>query len=567
MNGWIYIFYSAAGPDGCRFYDAMGNHGSGPRGRLSRFTMLPDETTVDPSTEFVLFETLAMAQAMHSSGNVAFGKDGLVYVTVGDTGHNPRALGGGVSQDLSNLLGSIIRVTDTGAIPSSNPHTGAGSVRCRTGGNTAGAPCQEIFASGLRNPFRMAMNPNVEGTRFYVNDVGGNSWEEISEGGEGFAGANYGWPLYEGPECTNAYTRGTGDQCPSTMLASCTAPVHSYPHRDPRTLLIGDTPGGPGGCVTGAAFVPDGVWPAEYEGAYLYTDYVHGEFMMFDSRRQGSKQVSAFRPRTASDRVIVLQFGPFNGNAGSALFYLNRSPPSLNRITFVGGRNRAPVAVVATSGPTFSAAAGLVVQFDASGSSDADGDSLVFSWDFEGRGTADSTAESPSHTFSTNGVFFAALTVSDGQGGSDAATVRIDVGNLPPHPVIVSPSDEARFAVGDVLTLDGTASDEEDGLLGELSLTWEVRRHHNEHWHPFLTKTAGNGIQLAPAPQPEDLLSTNTSYLEILLTAEDSLGRRATTRRLVLPKTVTLEFATSPPALDLLIAGDRVGTPFTVVLW
>ena len=97
-----------------------------------------------------------------------------------------------------------------------------------------------------------------------------------------------------------------------------------------------------------------------------------------------ARQVFPERP-AGNGRVISTEFGSYNGAAKGALFYVDRVD-GLHRIAFVGAQNRAPTAVAAAVGPTFSVAAPLVVQFDASGSTDIDGDSLVFSWDFEGRG-------------------------------------------------------------------------------------------------------------------------------------------------------------------------------------
>jgi glucose/arabinose dehydrogenase len=102
------------------------------------------------------------------------------------------------------MLGKILRITRDGAIPASNPFQGANSGRCNvTGITTVGNWCQETFASGLRNPFRISFDPNAAATRFFINDVGQNTWEEIDEG---LAGADYGWNVREGHQA-NGSTR------------------------------------------------------------------------------------------------------------------------------------------------------------------------------------------------------------------------------------------------------------------------------------------------------------------------------------------------------------------------
>ena len=72
------------------------------------------------------------------------------------------------------LLAKILRITSDGEIPPDNPFMGSDSARCYTNGRTTvGYKCQETYAWGLRNPFRIAFDPDVTGTTFRINDVGG----------------------------------------------------------------------------------------------------------------------------------------------------------------------------------------------------------------------------------------------------------------------------------------------------------------------------------------------------------------------------------------------------------
>ena len=92
-----------------------------------------------------------------------------------------------------------------------------------------------------------------------------------------------------------------------------------------------------------------------------------------------------------------------------------------------------------------------------------------------------------SHTYSTGGMYTASLTVRDTSGAEDTATVRIDAGNAAPAATIVSPSQDELFSVGEKITLQGSATDSEDGPLPDSALSWEVLQHHNNsHTHPFL---------------------------------------------------------------------------------
>ena len=130
------------------------------------------------------------------------------------------------------------------------------------------------------------------------------------------------------------------------------------------------------------------------------------------------------------------------------------------------------------------------------------------------------------------------LTVNDGNGGIGTTTVRVDAGNLPPQPVIATPTSGQQFSVGEILTLSGSANDPEDGSLGDVHLTWEVRQHHHTHYHPYLDPTVGNNLTVV-APEPEDFFSTDDSYIEVRLTATDSKGLSTTVSRNVEPRSST----------------------------
>lgn len=162
---------------------------------------------------------------------MAFGNDGYLYVAIGNGGSRRVR----VAQDLGDTLGKIIRLTEDGEIPAGNPYMGSDSARCHINGippagSPSGTMCQEIWSSGLRNPFRFVMDPNTtDHVRFYVNDVGGAKWEEISEGGTQYEAANYGWPYREGP-CS----LGSFDDCadPPQDLVD---PLYWYAHNNDGT--------------------------------------------------------------------------------------------------------------------------------------------------------------------------------------------------------------------------------------------------------------------------------------------------------------------------------------------
>eukprot|EP00561_Arcocellulus_cornucervis_P006408 CAMPEP_0185819140 /NCGR_PEP_ID=MMETSP1322-20130828/21759_1 /TAXON_ID=265543 /ORGANISM="Minutocellus polymorphus, Strain RCC2270" /LENGTH=1280 /DNA_ID=CAMNT_0028516321 /DNA_START=291 /DNA_END=4133 /DNA_ORIENTATION=+ len=564
---WIYLFHNYNKHGDCNA-NVEKDGDEGPVNRLSRYVIDTSSMKIDPDSELVLFETPPLYSSSHNSGDIAFGKDGKLYITVGDAGTRVKENSAGVTmpQALDRLVGKIIRLNDDGSIPSDNPYTGADSTRCRASG-LSGNPmikCQEIWATGLRNPYRFAFNPNVEHTQFYINEVGRNMWERILPGGDDFKGANYGFPFRQGM-CDTGKTEGSSCQ-PSEFDDA----IHWYRHDEED-----------GGACTGGAFYPnDAGWPADFQDGYFYAEYAYGGINRISP---GGKEcaypkcdppVSAFSPTmktfSPTKKVVSLQFGPHKG--GKALYYMTRGDTGtkgdtgLFRIAYTGSNNRNPKAFIEAENTV--GFAPLTVTFDGTGSYDPDGDQITFEWDFQGDGTVDSTEPKPTFVFTGPGTFYAKLVVKDGKGGSAKTTIRIDADNTPPLPKIISPKPSDTFAVGDIFKLVGSAFDPEDGDLPDTALTWEVRQHHNYHYHPFLDPgTPGNNFDLWPAPEPEDFDASLTSYLAIRLTATDSKGLSATTEIIVKPKVVEIELDSVPSGLTLIANGDKFITPTTITTW
>jgi len=251
-NGRVFLYYtrpSAGAPGSCV-------------NRVSRFLM--NGNTIDPASEVVLLDNIGSPAGNHNGGDLEVGNDGFLYVAVGDGGSDPRGNSGSAgnndaAQDRSLLNGKILRIDrETGAPAPGNPYTGAGTDACGTRGNTSATPtsiCQEIFAYGLRNPWRFAFDPNTGATRFYINDVGQNTREEVNLG---ILGANYGYPAREG-QCA----QGSNPLCPPPAAnLGFTQPITDYPHN----------PTNGGDYITGGAFVPNGAWSSTYDGGYLFAD-------------------------------------------------------------------------------------------------------------------------------------------------------------------------------------------------------------------------------------------------------------------------------------------------------
>jgi glucose/arabinose dehydrogenase len=157
---------------------------------------------------------------IHNGGGLAFGPDGYLYVGVGDGGpqEDPREYG----QDVTKLAGKVLRLDvenvdgDGDLIPAANPF--AGEQGCSDG-------CDEIFAYGFRNPWRLTFDSG----NLWVADVGLRNFEEIDIV---TAGENYGWDAMEGPACRNE----PGQPCTITGVP----PVAYYAqHRQRRGAISG----------------------------------------------------------------------------------------------------------------------------------------------------------------------------------------------------------------------------------------------------------------------------------------------------------------------------------------
>jgi len=498
-----------------------------------------------------------------------FGVDGMLYVTTGDSGQRDI----GWAQKRSNLHGNIIRITDSGGIPEDNPFTGEETARCNETGETDDdLICQEVFAYGLRNPFRFAMDPHMtDKVRFLVSDVGQKTWEEISVGGTDYAGANYGWPLIEGPCDLNSVDKGCSIGDPTSEL---TDPLYWYQHNVEEQ-----------GCAVGIAIPPPtSDWPSPYNdpSSFFFADFVFGE--LYHVTEEPGTGCSTCTPPTHSFRnetfhewgaPIGLKFGPYidhseeNGDATSplALYYTYRKDfIYVRRIVYKGGQNFSPTVSISVNA-TNVVVGKEAIEFDASATTDRNHatESLTYSWDFGDGRTARGMVVS--HRFNASGVYRVELTVEDPLGAIGQSFLTVSVG-APPSVTILQPAEGARFAVGDVLTLMGTGTDHLGNPLDSTQLTWEVRQHHANHFHPFLdADTPGNNLTLTKAPSPEDLFAAGNSYLEILLTGTDNDGVPTTVSRKVLPKTVHLDFDTEPTGLVLSLDEELLTMPHRALSW
>jgi glucose/arabinose dehydrogenase len=332
ITGHVYIFYTREVSGTCV-------------NRVSRFTMAGN--TINPGTERVLLDNVASTNANHNGGDLEFGNDGYLYVAIGDAGCDPRgnsgcASGNDAGQDLSLLNGKILRISgSSGLAAPGNPFVGgANATNCRLLGTTAAptARCTEIYAWGLRNPWRIAADPNTGGTRIFVNDVGQGNREEVNLLARG---ANYGWPEREG-KCETGFS-GASSLCPPPSASSgYTQPIADYSH-NPAHLDFGGT------YITAGSFIPNGAWPSQYDGGYLFADGGVGNVYF----RSASGSVNYAVP-FASEAGGITDMAAVLEPDGWAMYYVLGSPlagqpQNVRKITFNASAPASPGALAYTA--------------------------------------------------------------------------------------------------------------------------------------------------------------------------------------------------------------------------
>ena len=233
---------------------------------IARFQVSGDPNVAYHDSQFILL-TISQPYTNHKGGMLAFGPyDGYLYISLGDggSGGDPENR----AQDDGQLLGKMLRIdVDSGlpyGIPPDNPFVGPG------------LPLDEIWAKGLRNPWRFSFD-RLTGD-LCIADVGQDLYEEIdfqpasSNGGE-----NYGWRLMEGNHCYNPPVN-----CDPGGL---TYPIYEYSHG-----------GSPFRCsVTGGYVYRESAIP-DLQGTYFFGDYCSGQIWSF---RYDGINVNDFTERTS----------------------------------------------------------------------------------------------------------------------------------------------------------------------------------------------------------------------------------------------------------------------------
>ena len=276
-NGYLFVDYTASNPD---------------RTVVSRFVVDPLNPNVALADSEQVFLEVSQPFGNHNGGQIAFGPDGYLYISLGDGGsaNDPNNHG----QNRQTLLGSILRI-DVSAlpygIPADNPFVGNGD-----------GYREEIFAYGLRNTWRFSFDSATG--RLWGGDVGQDQIEEVNIIRNG---RNYGWRIMEGSICR-----------PPTLgcnMTGLTLPVWEYIH-DPTV----------GNSVTGG-YVYRGSRNTALIGKYIYADYQRGEIWALDYDGAGGPPSNQLIIDT---RLLISSFGVDEDNE---LYFCTMNSGAIYRFT------------------------------------------------------------------------------------------------------------------------------------------------------------------------------------------------------------------------------------------
>ena len=255
---------------------------------VSRFKSLDSGATLSLASEERLF-TVEQPFNNHNGGSISFGLDGFLYIGLGDGGSGGDPTGAG--QRINTTMGKFLRIdvnvpfAQKYGIPPSNPYAVDNTPCNRTSSATSattGVRCAEIYALGMRNPWRWSFD-RVSG-ELWAADVGQSTWEEVDRV---VLGGNYGWNQREGAHC---YSPATGCQ-----TAGLIDPVIEYPRSSAGMSGYSTT----GGYVYRGSAIPTLV------GKFVFGDYGSGKIASIESDGMGGSTANVL----VSSGLALASFG------------------------------------------------------------------------------------------------------------------------------------------------------------------------------------------------------------------------------------------------------------------
>jgi glucose/arabinose dehydrogenase len=252
---------------------------------IDRFTVSSNPDVANRQSGFRVL-TITQPYANHNGGDIAFGRDGYLYIGMGDGGSAGDP--GNRAQSLSSLLGKMLRIdvnhrtsTRNYVSPATNPYVG------KTG-------LDEIWARGLRNPWRWSFDRATG--NLWIGDVGQDRYEEVdrslvSGSTPAGRGLNYGWRVLEARACYN----------PSSGCSTSgkTMPLIAYAH----------TSTGTDNCAVTGGYVYRGTAYPVLVGGYVYGDYCSGRIWVVSAGASSPATGTLVRSDTASPHLAISSFG------------------------------------------------------------------------------------------------------------------------------------------------------------------------------------------------------------------------------------------------------------------
>lgn len=485
-NGYVYLYYTTAS--------------GGKHNRVSRFMLMGD--VVMSGDETIILELDPLSSAInHNGGAMNFGKDGKLYIAVGDNHTSANA------QNLDTYHGKILRVNPDGSAPTDNPFYSP----------TATEQRKRVWAYGVRNPFTFDVHPTTG--QLLINDVGQDMWEEIDDATAG--GKNYGWPTAEGMSTNTAFAN----------------PLYTYVHSTTDTTGCAIT----GGCF----FAPTTTnYPSKYKNKYFFMDYCSNWMNYIDP---STGKMSKFYKGLAGSPVVVDVAS--DGN----LYYLSRDNSSIYKIVFSGTAE--PEIVTQPLTQTVFETQPLTLTVVATGS-----EPFTYQWKKSGVNIPNATSASftiSATTQSDSGSYTVSVTNAAGSVLSNIAKITIGPKNTQPVASITSPSNGTLYKAGDTFTFSGAGTDAEDGTLPATTFTWYLDFHHNTHTHDgpaILTGQSSGSITIPTIGETSD-----TVWYVLKLIVADSKGLKDTATIELRPLKSTLTFQTQPTGLKISV-DDQIYT-------
>jgi glucose/arabinose dehydrogenase len=235
---------------------------------------------------------IASDSESHTVGALAFGNDGNLFVSIGDgTSYNrvdPRTVR---VQDIDNLSGKVLRI---------DPITGQGVADNPFYNGDSGANRSKVYHYGLRNPFRMTVDPATG--QLYIGDVGWTQWEEVNSGP---AGSNFGWPYFEGGN-GNSLRTDRYDDLPEAQAFYNSGQTVTAP-----TFALNHGTDGINAIVLGSVYRGT-TYPAEYQGSIFVNDL--GQGIVRAVQLDGNGNATTVQTFTTGARIVVNMVQGPDGN-------------------------------------------------------------------------------------------------------------------------------------------------------------------------------------------------------------------------------------------------------------